>query len=172
MKQTIRLSLICMICLLFSCNKTGQKQEFSKICTDSTYNATIRQYQKGDYAAVAQKIDTLLLQLEKAEMPDTIARYIGLRVLQGHTYMQLKQPPKSKAAFSKAIKQIDKRLKTDRDVNLIMNRAYLLCFMDKKEEAIQYISSISFSKEELQRFGKIPPLELISLYDKKLLQPH
>lgn len=91
--------------------------------------------------------------------PDTSIYYIGLQNAIGMAAMELGDTVRSRAGFEAALEQIERKMELmdTVDYRTVINRAHTLCFLGRKEEALQYIGSIQFPKQELTRFrGKSP----------------
>lgn len=116
----------------------------------------------GDFRNTIIRADSLLAVIES----DTSVYYLGLHSLKGMMYHELGDEENSKASFTKSLDALIKKMELLNN-NDILNRAYLLCFLDRKPEAIAYIKSINFSNEQLELLGGNLPIDLIEGFEYK-----
>ncbi|MBE9488106.1 MAG: hypothetical protein IMY73_02880 [Bacteroidetes bacterium] len=160
--KTYKLLLgILFLSSLWACNnKAKNKIDVSFI---KSYYKIMEVYNAENYDDVLFKADSCLNIIDA----DTSLYYIGLNMVIGQTYIQKKDTLNSKKYFTEALIFINQRIlltALNRDINDIMNKAYILCFLGRKQEAIVYIKTINFKKEELKCFGNSTPLSLIESY--------
>lgn len=97
---------------------------------------------------------------------------VNSETLMGLSSLMMTDGVEGELYFNAALLRIEAMLKQERNINHIMNKATLLCYLDKKEMALEYIQGIDFSNEELAMFGEQNPISIIRRIDKKVLLAH
>lgn len=150
--------------LLFSCSGGKQgEQHVDDFISGVYYEILDEMHRGGDAAKLLERADSCLGVLHS----DTSDYYIGLQGVKGYLHRLQNDTVGARADFEAALAAIDRRLATVERVSLddALNRAYTLCMLDRKEEALRYIDSLKFTANELLMLGgQLSPHDVIEMF--------
>lgn len=142
----------------------GALEHYSKAVDIDEHNLTAQywklfcEYNVGEYAIVIKQGEELI---DKMKDKNQFTGYI----INVETFIGLSNLADGKRLaeihFENGIKLIESKLTKERNIDYIMNKATLLCYADRQDEAIDFINSVEFTPEELKLFGDQSPEEII-----------
>ena len=157
--------------LLLSCSGGKQEEQHVDDFISGVYYEILEEMHRGgDAAKLLERADSCLGVLRS----DTSAFFIGLQGVKGHLHQMQKDTVGARADFENALAAIDSRLALVERVSLddALNRAYMLCMLDRKEEALRYIDSLKFTANELLMLGgQLSPHDVIEMFGAEPAEP-
>lgn len=155
---------------MLSCsgNKQGE-QHVDDFISDVYYEILDEMHRGGDATKLLARADSCLGVLHS----DTSDFFIGLQGVKGYLHRMQNDTAGARADFENALAAIDRRLATVERVSLddALNRAYTLCMLNRKEEALRYIDSLKFTAAELLMLGgQLSPHDMIEMFGAEKAQ--
>ncbi len=150
--------------LLFSCSGGKQGEQHVDDFISGTYYEILEEMHRGgDPSKLLVRADSCLGVLHS----DTSDFFVGLQSVKGYLHQMQNDTAGARVDFENALAAIDRRLATVDRVSLddALNRAYTLCMLNRKDEALRYIDSLKFTANELLMLGgQLSPHELIEMF--------
>ena len=154
MRNTLFVFIVTM--LLLSCSGGKQGEQHVDDFISGTYYEILEEMHRGG-------ADSCLGVLHS----DTSDFFVGLQSVKGYLHQMQNDTAGARVDFENALAAIDRRLATVDRVSLddALNRAYTLCMLNRKDEALRYIDSLKFTANELLMLGgQLSPHELIEMF--------